>query len=59
MATTKKPKPIRLLIVDDDEALLEMMRQRFEHTSRIGSEPFAITPSNRNVDPIRLAWQRS
>jgi DNA-binding NtrC family response regulator len=40
MSALEKPLPIRLLAVDDDETLLEMMQQRFE---RSGFKFFATT----------------
>src|SRR5262249_32720255 len=49
MAPNEKPLTIRLLVVDDDEALLEMMRERFD---RKGIK-IATTP--RGADALKLA----
>src|SRR5438132_1193679 len=49
MATAEKPLTIRLLVVDDDETLLEMMRQRFE---RKGTK---ITTASCGGDALKLA----
>jgi DNA-binding NtrC family response regulator len=49
MATAEKPLTIRLLVVDDDETLLEMMRQRFE---RKGT---TITTAGCGADALTLA----
>ena len=49
MSATEKTLPIRLLMVDDDEALLEMMQQRFERT---GMKVFATT---KGLDAINIA----
>jgi DNA-binding NtrC family response regulator len=47
MSSAEKTIPIRLLVVDDDEALLEMMQQRFERT---GMKVFATTTGSEALN---------
>ncbi len=49
MAKTEKPPIIRLLAVDDDESLLEMMTQRFDRKG------FKIAAANCGADALKLA----
>src|SRR6266498_497907 len=49
MSATEKTPPIRLLVVDDDETLLEMMKQRFE---RIGMNVLATT---KGLESLNIA----
>jgi len=49
MSATEKTQPIRLLMVDDDEDLLEMMKERFE---RSGMKVFA---TGKGLDALNLA----
>lgn len=53
MTTTEKPLVIRLLVVDDDEALLEMMREHFDRkgtkviTAGVGADALKLAADGR------------
>jgi len=49
---TDKPLTIRLLVVDDDEDLLEMMRERFDRKG------IKIATASRGADALTLAGQQ-
>jgi DNA-binding NtrC family response regulator len=49
MATAEKPLTVRLLVVDDDETLLEMMRERFDRKG------VKIATATRGADALTLA----